>query len=57
MKRSFESGYTKRKKTKEQEERIKKLPKLTFFSKTTADTTSTCTSTSRLVYSIAEEKE
>jgi hypothetical protein len=32
MKRSFESGYAKRKKAKEQEERIKKLPKLTTFS-------------------------
>jgi hypothetical protein len=58
MKRSFESGYAKWKKTKEQEERIKKLPKLTtFFSKTTTDTTSTSTSTLRLVSSITEEKE
>jgi hypothetical protein len=38
MKRSFESGYTKRKKAKEQEEGIKKLPKLTTCSKTTTDT-------------------
>jgi hypothetical protein len=58
MKRSFESGYAKRKKAKEQEERIKRLPKLiTFFSKATTDITSTSTSTSRLVSSIAEEKE
>jgi hypothetical protein len=46
------------KKAKDQEERIKKLPKLTtFFSKTATDTTSTSTSTSRLVSSTAEEKE
>jgi hypothetical protein len=32
MKRPFESGYAKRKKAKEQEERIKNLPKLTTFS-------------------------
>jgi hypothetical protein len=58
MKRSFESGYAKRKKAKEQEERIKTLPKLTtFFSKTTTDTTSKSTSTSRLVSSFAEEKD
>jgi hypothetical protein len=32
VKRSFESGYAKRKKAKEQEKRIKKLRKLTTFS-------------------------
>jgi hypothetical protein len=54
----YESGYAKWKKVKEQEERIKKLPKLTiFFSKTTTDTTSTYTSTSRLVSTIAEENK
>jgi hypothetical protein len=58
MKCSFESGYAKWKKAKEQKERIKKLPEVTaFFSKTTTDTTSTSTSTSRLMSSIAEEKE
>jgi hypothetical protein len=58
MKRSFESGYAKRKKAKEQEERIQKLQKLTtIFSKTTTATTSTSTNTSRLVSSIAEGKE
>jgi hypothetical protein len=43
------------KKAKEQEERIKNIPKLTFFSKTTYDTTST--STSKYFYRIAEQKE
>jgi hypothetical protein len=58
MKRSFESGYAKRKRRKYKRKELKKLPKLTtFFSKTTTGTTSTSTGTSRLVSSIDEEKE
>jgi hypothetical protein len=45
------------KRRKNKRRKLKKLPKPTFFSKTTADTTSMSTSTSRLVSSIEEKEE
>jgi hypothetical protein len=56
MKRSFEKDMPSGKGRKRRG-KIKKLPKLTFSSKTTIGTTSTSTSTPRLVSSIAEAKE
>jgi uncharacterized protein (DUF1919 family) len=57
MKHSFESGYAKQKKAKEQEKIIKKLRKLTFSVKLLLMQLPHPPVLRRLVCSIAEEKE